>query len=323
MAREPGRGRGDGAVDPTLAQKKRARHRLVGAIALCLLAVLLIPLILEAEPRQKPREVPLEIAPRARPVVANAGQPPAQGGPGVRATDPASGEPAGRAAVPGEGRSTVKPVEAGAAGAAPSAAGAGASAATGSIGPAPSAGTATPSAPTASARDRSATPPPAGQASAQSPPHSSPQSSAPAPAQSAPQASAQSSAQTSAGARATESGKVDSKTQARTTPPRPDDDPLAAIISRTDPVRDLASAPRKEATRRYLVQVGAYSSIESARAVSDRVVSSGLRPYQETVRTDKGEWIRVRIGPFENREAAEQALRNLKAAGVSAALMTL
>ena len=82
-------------------------------------------------------------------------------------------------------------------------------------------------------------------------------------------------------------------------------------------MRDLASAPRKEATRRYLVQVGAYSSIESARAVSDRVVSSGLRPYQETVRTDKGEWIRVRIGPFEHREAAEQALRRSEGAGVS------
>ena len=38
MSRQQSRSSGDGAIDPSLVQKKRARHRLVGAICLCLIA---------------------------------------------------------------------------------------------------------------------------------------------------------------------------------------------------------------------------------------------------------------------------------------------
>ena len=46
-----------------------------------------------------------------------------------------------------------------------------------------------------------------------------------------------------------------------------------------------------------------------------------MKAYTETVKTDRGERIRVRVGPFTTREAAEEAREKLKAAGLSAALI--
>ena len=61
MSRQQTRSSGDGAIDPSLVQKKRARHRLVGAICLCLIAAVVVPLVLESEPRPH-RDLPMELA---------------------------------------------------------------------------------------------------------------------------------------------------------------------------------------------------------------------------------------------------------------------
>ncbi|WP_424192066.1 SPOR domain-containing protein [Ampullimonas aquatilis] len=45
--------------DPTLALKRRARRRLIGAVVMVLLAVIILPLILDKEP--KPKETPVVI----------------------------------------------------------------------------------------------------------------------------------------------------------------------------------------------------------------------------------------------------------------------
>jgi DedD protein len=39
------------------------------------------------------------------------------------------------------------------------------------------------------------------------------------------------------------------------------------------------------------------------------------------VKTDRGDRVRVRVGPFPSREAAEQARASLKAAGIEAAVI--
>ena len=43
-------GADEAPVDPALPQKKRARHRLIGAIVLCVLAAIIVPMLLEPEP---------------------------------------------------------------------------------------------------------------------------------------------------------------------------------------------------------------------------------------------------------------------------------
>ena len=66
MSRQQTRSSGDGAIDPSLVQKKRARHRLVGAICLCILAAIIVPLVLESEPRPRDQGLPIELAAPAR-----------------------------------------------------------------------------------------------------------------------------------------------------------------------------------------------------------------------------------------------------------------
>lgn len=59
-----------GALDPALSQKKRARRRLIGAAALALLAAIVLPLLLDPEPRQAPGEVQVEIPSRDTPLAS-------------------------------------------------------------------------------------------------------------------------------------------------------------------------------------------------------------------------------------------------------------
>ena len=58
----------DAAVDPALPQKKRARHRLIGAVTVCLVAATVVPMLLEPEPARKSPELNVVIPPRDTPV---------------------------------------------------------------------------------------------------------------------------------------------------------------------------------------------------------------------------------------------------------------
>ncbi len=340
MARDKNRTPADAGLDPTLAQKKRARHRLVGAVALCLLAALLIPLVLEAEPRQRVREVPLEIASRSKPVVSSAGSMSgvhASGSIGQR-TPSAGVASAGTGGAPDRtpepvaaARSTIVEVDDTRRGS-------------------PAARAAEKAAQDRAARERAAgAAPPSGQPN-------KPQDTSQARLHdnAAPEKAAQERAAKDKAMRervATEKAAQErlsreraaareaaAKSAAATTPgksagaPKPTGDPIASLIDRsgalppgttTRSVGADAAKAGKEAARRYLIQIGAYSNIEGARNVSNRVMQAGLRPYQETIRTDKGEVIRVRVGPFQDRASAEDAQKSLKAAGVAAAIVAL
>lgn len=55
------------AVDPVLPEKKRARRRLVGAVALVLAAVIVLPMILDSEPKPLPNDIAIQIPSRDKP----------------------------------------------------------------------------------------------------------------------------------------------------------------------------------------------------------------------------------------------------------------
>lgn len=57
-------------VDPVLPEKKRARRRLVGAIALVLAAIIGLPMILDSEPRQLPDDIDIQIPSKDTPAPA-------------------------------------------------------------------------------------------------------------------------------------------------------------------------------------------------------------------------------------------------------------
>ena len=70
------------------------------------------------------------------------------------------------------------------------------------------------------------------------------------------------------------------------------------------------------ATGAFVVQLGAFSDPVKARQQQQNLTSNGINTYTENINTDKGEIIRVRIGPFPARGEAEEMREKLKKLGL-------
>jgi len=253
-----------GAGDPELPQKKRARHRLIGALVVCAVAAVVVPLLLESEPTRPVSDLPIVIPPRDLPL------PP-------RIAEPKSEPPA-------------DPVRAG-------------TVARGSIEP----------------------------AAAAAPRAGEPSAAAGARPDDTKAAAARPSDPKVAAARAVEVSGAESKgadakaAAPKPVPPKAPEGPGAAGKA-PEPARDeiarlVESRLRGETAGRYLLQVGAYGSQAGADAAVGRVTALGLQAFTERIKTDRGDRIRVRVGPFPTREAAQQARERLKTAGIEAAMI--
>lgn len=241
----------DGDVDSALPQKKRARHRLIGAVALCLLAAIVVPRLLDSEPTRAPADVAIVIPSRDTPLPARADAK----GEGMRAASAVvRGAVEGAELVGKDGAARVaeaKPAEA-------------------------------------------------------------------------------KGGDTKGGdTKVTDTKAVDSKAaDAKAVDTKAADTKAAKAEPRKDASKDeigqLADAAqaRAKGDGRYLLQVGAYANESGAATVVERVQATGLRAFTEKIKTDRGDRVRVRVGPFTSRDVAEQARGQLQAAGVQAALIT-
>jgi DedD protein len=89
----------------------------------------------------------------------------------------------------------------------------------------------------------------------------------------------------------------------------------AAPAAPSKPVPDAAERARAEAAlanAQFEFQVGAYAEPDDVIA---KLKAARIPYYTEPVATDKGKVTRVRAGPFASREAAERALKRVKALG--------
>ena len=254
-ARRRSAGSEDGVSDPALPQKKRARHRLIGAIVLCLVAAVVVPLLLESEPTRPRSDIAIVVPSRDTPLPARAGEPAG----GAPRADAARG-PVVRGAIEGSPAAAADPKAA----------------------DAKAAGT--------KAADAKAADPKAADPKAADPKAADPKA---------------------ADAKAADGKPVDAKA------PRPE--------PKKDEIQMLAEAAQArakgEASTRYQLQVGAFATEASAKTAVERVQSVGLTAFVEKIRTDRGDRMRVRVGPFPSRDAAEEARGRLKAAGIDAAVI--
>ena len=314
MSRPKSRNGSDSAADASLAEKKKARHRLVGAIALCLVAAVVVPMLLESEPRTGLRSLPMTVEaaanstradqPWIRPPVADEAARSVMPDQVVMLEEGAAGQPATPAQepprAPGDQPSVNLPDLSARTGQDPEAS---AAPAVPPSSPQPARAAASD---TAAGRGRAAAGQDAANPARPARPATSPSgntaqrpANAPLPK---PLPMAQGGGQSDADSRP---------------------DVLARLIDQVDSGSNAARPTARQQSRRFLVQVGAYSNVKSARAAVDRVAKAGFNAYQETVKTSNGDWIRVRVGPFASREDAEQAQQALKRAGVTAALIAL
>jgi DedD protein len=80
-----------------------------------------------------------------------------------------------------------------------------------------------------------------------------------------------------------------------------------------------APAPAPSGGEKYVAQVGAFASAEKVKEITDQLTSAKLAHYVETVATAKGPVTRIRLGPFDSKEAAEKARERAKSLGLNAA----
>jgi len=74
---------------------------------------------------------------------------------------------------------------------------------------------------------------------------------------------------------------------------------------------------------RFVLQVGAFADASAAHDTRLKVEKLGMKTFTQVVSTSAGSRIRVRVGPFANRDEADSALAKARAAGLSAVVLTL
>jgi DedD protein len=95
-------------------------------------------------------------------------------------------------------------------------------------------------------------------------------------------------------------------------PPAPPTKPVdKPEIKKPDEARAAAILEGADATK-WVVQLGAYQDQGNVKLLQKKVKELALPLYTEKVDTAQGSRIRVRVGPFDTREAAEQAQARLK-----------
>ena len=94
----------------------------------------------------------------------------------------------------------------------------------------------------------------------------------------------------------------------------------AADAERAKALLAGASAPKAP---RFVVQVGAFADAAALNQARTRADKTGMKTYTQVVDTSAGKRTRLRVGPFDSRDAADRAAAKLKSAGLPAAVLTL
>ena len=90
------------------------------------------------------------------------------------------------------------------------------------------------------------------------------------------------------------------------------------------PADAAKTSPKPDAMgERFVVQVGAYADVASARLVRQKIERAGLKTYTQVAKTADGNRSRVRLGPFNSRAEAERVAQKIKSLGLTPSILTL
>ena len=82
----------------------------------------------------------------------------------------------------------------------------------------------------------------------------------------------------------------------------------------------LGGKPAEAATSsngQFLVLIGAFPNPANVKQLQTKIGELGIKVFTESLDSPEGKKIRVRAGPFPNREAADKALEKMKRIGVN------
>ena len=269
--------------------RRRARRRLVGAIVLALAAAVIVPMLLESEPKPLGDSVAVKIPPVDDGKFVNR----------LNDSAPKSDAPAKdvrKDAVPDTSTPRKSVAEAEKSVVAPA-------------GKPPRYDTQI-TADVAKPPDAPASPPNAAPPASATPPPASSSSTPPAPPPpAAPPADTPTSATAAAPPPKTGAPKADAtpKTDPKATTPATKAEPKAAETA--------AAAAKNGAKDGFAVQLAAFSDDKGANSLANRLKRDGYPAYTEPLKTSRGTLWRVRVGPFPSRDAANVVRDKLKTEG--------
>ena len=105
---------------------------------------------------------------------------------------------------------------------------------------------------------------------------------------------------------------VASPARTETVPPvRPVPAPEAAPKAEA-PKPEPKPAQQVAVSQDYVVQLGAFSNAANARSLQRKLQENKFKAYTEVIKSSGGERTRVRVGPYDSREAAEKARQRMR-----------
>jgi DedD protein len=288
------------AADPVLPEKKRARRRLVGAIALALAVAVGLPMVLDSEPKPLAADIAIQIPSKDKADAAAHVAPPVPAS-RVEAADaldkseeiikePAPSKPAAANAAPVP-LAAAKPIVTAA--------------------PAVAELKLHADAKLAKLEHKSETKVDA-KAEAEA------KAKAVAKAEADAKAEAKHAAELKAKAKAEAEAKADAKAKEAESRHVAEAKP----VKTEDAARAMAILEDKPSDTRYLVQVAAVTSQEKVDELQSKLKEAGIKSYTQKVTTSNGALTRIRVGPFANKEEAEKVRARLSKIGLSSSLAT-
>lgn len=83
------------------------------------------------------------------------------------------------------------------------------------------------------------------------------------------------------------------------------------------------SSPSTKSATRIVVQVGAFATQEKVTELQEKLSSAGIKSFTQKVATSSGDKIRVRIGPFSDKESADKMKLQLEKLGLNGTMISL
>lgn len=273
------------AVDPVLPEKKRARRRLIGAVALVLAAVIGLPMILDSEPKPLADDIAIEIPSKDKPTTSTVS--PASPSQPSKVAATAALDPKEEVIEPGSANEKL------AANNAPAAALAGGKGA---------------------AADKPALAPATVKEQAQA------RSEDKAESRSADRSEARAEPQPESKLhdKATEA-KFHDREEARLHEKMGESDDAARAKALLEGKPDPKAAEKKSS--KFVIQVAALATREKVNELQTKLKDAGINSYTQKVATNAGERIRIRVGPFATKEEADRVRAKLAKLGLSGTLV--
>ena len=271
--------------------RKRARHRLIGSVVLVLAAVIGFPLLFDTQPRPVSVDTPIVISQRSG-ASANAPSSPT-------IPNPSAAPNASAAATSVAGSVSPTPI-----------------ASATSAGPLPPAGVLDANEEVVQATPRVADKPPRVADSRASAANSGgfkvDFGKAGGAVPSAPAVESKSELKAQAAA------KLETKAAA---PDKAKDeaDKARALLEGKDP----GKATTKLSEERLVIQVGAYTDATKVREARQKLEAAGFKTYTQVIEGKDGKRTRVRIGPFDSKDAADKSAQKIRKLQLEAAILKL